>query len=155
MIQNGQLQEVKSNGAFSQSSFSSSGSSQAGATLSEEQKVIQAGLAMMGQTSLEGAMQSAGNLVLSGGQVSHGGSIIGESFQGQVLYSKPQIIQSQEIISQPIIERKVVEQPIITKKVVTQPIIKQRVVQTPIIRKKEVNRPVYTEEIQNEPIVDS
>lgn len=74
---------------------------------------------------------------------------------GEVLYTKPQISQTQEIVSAPEVSRTLITQPIITQKLVTQPIIKQQVVQTPIVRQVQVSRPVYTENEVRTPIVDS
>lgn len=65
----------------------------------------------------------------------------------QVYYAAPQIRQTQEVQSAPVVQQKIVSQPIITRRVVSQPIIKQQILQTPIIRKTEVQRPVYTEQV--------
>lgn len=48
----------------------------------------------------------------------------GDSVAGNILYTRPQIYQSQELLSQAEIERKVEVQPTITKKTITQPIIR-------------------------------
>jgi len=74
---------------------------------------------------------------------------------GETLLTKPQITQSQEIISTPRVQTKIISQPIVTKRIVSQPIIKQRIVKTPIVRQTKVTRPVYTESEVKEPIVDS
>ena len=74
---------------------------------------------------------------------------------GEVLYTKPQISQTQEIVSAPEFSRTLITQPIITQKLVSQPIIRQQVVQTPIVRQVQVTRPVYTENEVRTPIVDS